>query len=48
MTGDFILQARVEFIGKGVDPHRKVGLIVRAEPGRRRAVRRRRACTATG
>ena len=30
MTGDFILQTRVELIGKGVDPHRKAGLIVRA------------------
>ncbi len=30
MTGDFILQARVEFIGKGVDPHRKLGWIVRS------------------
>jgi TolB protein len=29
MTGDFILQARVEFIGKGVDPHRKAGWMVR-------------------
>lgn len=29
MTGDFILQARVEFVGKGVDPHRKAGWIVR-------------------
>jgi TolB protein len=29
MTGDFILQARVELLGKGVDPHRKLGLIVR-------------------
>ncbi len=29
MTGDFILQARVELVGKGVDPHRKVGLMVR-------------------
>jgi len=29
MKGDFILQARVELIGKGVDPHRKLGLIVR-------------------
>ena len=29
MTGDFILQARVELIGKGVDPHRKAGLMVR-------------------
>ena len=30
VTGDFILQTRVELIGKGVDPHRKAGLIVRA------------------
>jgi hypothetical protein len=30
MTGDFMLQARVELLGKGVDPHRKVGLIVRS------------------
>ena len=30
MKGDFILQARVEFIGKGVDPHRKLGWIVRS------------------
>ena len=30
MTGDFILQARVELLGKGVDPHRKLGLIVRS------------------
>jgi len=29
MTGDFILQARVELLGKGVDPHRKAGWIVR-------------------
>jgi WD40 repeat protein len=29
MTGDFILQTRVQFLGKGVDPHRKAGLIVR-------------------
>lgn len=29
MTGDFILQARVEFLGKGVDPHRKAGWVVR-------------------
>jgi dipeptidyl aminopeptidase/acylaminoacyl peptidase len=29
MTGDFILQARVEFVGKGVEPHRKAALIVR-------------------
>jgi len=30
MSGDFILQARVEFIGNGVDPHRKLGWIVRS------------------
>lgn len=29
LKGDFILQARVEFVGKGVDPHRKLGWIVR-------------------
>jgi Tol biopolymer transport system component len=29
MTGDFIVQARVELLGKGVDPHRKLGLIAR-------------------
>src|SRR5216683_650830 len=30
MKGDFILQARVELIGKGVDPHRKLGWILRS------------------
>lgn len=30
LTGDFILQARVEFLGPGVDPHRKAGWIVRS------------------
>src|SRR5690349_11855717 len=30
LQGDFILQARVEFLGAGVDPHRKAGLIVRS------------------
>ncbi len=29
MKGDFILQARVELVGTGVDPHRKLGWIVR-------------------
>ncbi len=29
LSGDFILQARVEFVGQGVDPHRKAGWIVR-------------------
>ncbi|MBE3111070.1 MAG: hypothetical protein IMZ46_11270 [Acidobacteria bacterium] len=35
LSGAFILQARVEFLSKGVDPHRKVGLIVRSslDPG---------------
>jgi TolB protein len=29
LTGDFIIQAQVEFIGAGTDPHRKVGVIIR-------------------
>jgi TolB protein len=29
MSGNFILQAQVEFYGKGVEPHRKVGWMVR-------------------
>src|SRR6188508_430600 len=29
MTGDFILQARVELLAKGVDPHRKAGWMIR-------------------
>jgi TolB protein len=29
MKGDFILQARVELVGKGVEEHRKLGFIVR-------------------
>ena len=29
LRGDFILQARVEFVGSGVDPHRKLGWMVR-------------------
>lgn len=29
MRGNFILRARAEFIGKGVDPHRKIGWIIR-------------------
>ena len=28
LTGDFILQTRVQLIGKGVEAHRKAGLIV--------------------
>lgn len=31
MTGDFILTARCRFVGPGVDLHRKLGWIVRAE-----------------
>src|SRR6185436_10950482 len=27
---DFLLQTRVQFAGRGVDPHRKAGLIIRA------------------
>ncbi|MFD3001657.1 biopolymer transporter TolR [Pontibacter toksunensis] len=30
MTGDFILYTRAKFVGEGVDPHRKVGWMVRA------------------
>lgn len=30
MKGDFILQARAEFVGQGVDPHRKAGVMIRA------------------
>jgi len=35
MTGDFILRARVTFIGKGVEPHRKIGWMIRQslDPG---------------
>ena len=29
LEGDFILQARVQLLGEGVDPHRKTGVIVR-------------------
>jgi hypothetical protein len=28
-SGDFILYATLEFVGKGVDPHRKTGLMIR-------------------
>jgi regulation of enolase protein 1 (concanavalin A-like superfamily) len=27
--GDFVLKARVEFIGKGIEPHRKIGWMIR-------------------
>ncbi len=33
MKGNFILRARAEFLGKGVDPHRKIGWIVRPNLG---------------
>lgn len=30
VEGDFIIQARMEFLGKGTDPHRKGGLMIRS------------------
>ncbi|HKG90668.1 MAG TPA: hypothetical protein VKA84_02180, partial [Gemmatimonadaceae bacterium] len=33
LTGDFILSARAELLGAGVEPHRKVGWIVRGGLG---------------
>src|SRR3954453_23621308 len=30
LSGNFILQAQVAFVGAGVDPHRKAGLIIRS------------------
>jgi Tol biopolymer transport system component len=30
MKGDFILRARIELVGQGVDPHRKLGWMVRS------------------
>ncbi|MEZ5424871.1 MAG: hypothetical protein R2747_01280 [Pyrinomonadaceae bacterium] len=30
LEGDFILTARARFVGKGVEPHRKMGLIIRS------------------
>jgi Tol biopolymer transport system component len=30
VKGDFIIQAFTQFLGEGIDPHRKMGLIVRA------------------
>lgn len=29
MSGNFILNTRIEFVGEGIDPHRKAGLIIR-------------------
>ncbi|WP_221032700.1 TolB family protein [Actomonas aquatica] len=31
IEGDFILRARVKFLGEGVDPHRKLGWMVRSD-----------------
>jgi len=33
LKGDFILRTEAEFIGKGVDPHRKMGWIIRNNAG---------------
>lgn len=33
LTGNFILTANIEFVGKGVDPHRKTGWMVRESLG---------------
>src|SRR4029453_4732383 len=33
LSGDFILQAQIAFVGVGVDPHRKAGLIMRSALG---------------
>lgn len=33
MRGDFVLRARMKFLGKGVDPHRKIGWMVRSNLG---------------
>jgi TolB protein len=30
MEGDFIIQARLAFVGEGTDPHRKAGLMIRS------------------
>lgn len=30
MEGDFIVSANLKFLGEGVDPHRKIGLMIRA------------------
>ena len=30
LSGDFILQAQIAFVGAGVEPHRKAGLIIRS------------------
>jgi len=30
LSGDFIVQAQIAFVGAGVDPHRKAGLIIRS------------------
>jgi TolB protein len=33
LDGDFIIRARIEFIGKGVNAHRKAGLMIRSSLG---------------
>ena len=33
LSGDFIIRARVEFIGQGVNAHRKMGLMIRSSLG---------------
>lgn len=30
MSGDFLIRAHTEFLGEGVDPHRKMGVIIRS------------------
>ena len=30
LKGDFLIQSQVKFVGEGVDPHRKIGVIVRS------------------
>jgi len=30
MEGDFMIQAQIEFLGEGTDPHRKAGLMIRS------------------
>ena len=47
MNGDFILQARVELVGKGVDPAPQVGRDGPPQPGRRLRRMSTAWCTAT-
>ena len=41
LSGDFILRTHAAFPGQGVEEHRKLGWIIRSEPGRRRHLRGR-------